>query len=1423
MMANNVINGQIILEEEYDETYEPTENEVYEYAQLIGIDPQTEKSLLWIAREGIVAPLPTDWKPCQDSQGDIYYFNFGTGESVWDHPCDEYYRTMVLEERAKKKKMGSGAKKDKKKDKKENKKAKTLDPPSKQKGGLGLSPLKGEGPLGSLGSLAPLKSASPAPLGTSMNSSLGGSSFGVDSLGGSLGGSLGVPKSSLGGTGGSRFSSSLTSNPFQQKVLGNIKNIDEETKIALKQDSMESSNEHDPVIINLNTSLGDNINLNLMADSDSEEDLQFQSPDSKKATFDFGAHDIAALGYEESDIEESSNLKQPNTPSISDMDDGEEVDFGINPTLSDKLEGMSADTAELQVSHNDDDRGMRAKIQAEAAERYRIILSACVEVSRFDFFFFLRRAASLKGDSTVEQEQEKLVDEAAKTLKHLRETMEIEIEEAKQKLQKEKQESLDKLRHKLELEEENEEDRLKDEHDAVMKTLGAQAKEDALEEEAMLQEGKQDAMRKLRQEIQREQDEEETRLRKEKQESIYHITDELEEEQEQIELNLHQEQQKSLKNLRVKLAAEYEEKKKEFDEGHRVSLEEIKEKLDKGRDLTIDKIQQENEYELQQKKNELIEKHEKAMEDVLSELDQVQTVELDDNHKALSRARASFDEQMDSLDAEMQDDFLKKKTDLESKYDKHLESVKTECEKKLFRLKQEWKEQAKQYELTEQWDEEKENLIKEHDEIMSELRNECEAKRKMLQEDWESLSSNLTAEKGELDKQRKDQDKLRKQLLNDKQELEEQASEMEVKRRLKELTVERENVIKQNIAEPAKLAETTSELKELEARLNQSKKDVQKLEKLKTKLRDEIDKLTETKDQLQSSIEDMRSRYQKMQQNYKRQEQEFNEIKKKQDLLEAKLDEMNVDIDLDDTLVDEEDEHAIPVGKHSIKARSTGGRNNKKEVLYLEDLEPKGVSAARRDNREPSKLGKTQRKGPTLSDSELSDSPGEISPLAHSRNAALNKQMWQPHTSKAHSSKTYQIDLSSDESSQDELQQNLLLLQKQAEYRNAPLDSSRTRTNDDDDMPLSLSRDLKKRLVAESDAISKAKRFLRRHKKSVQKRQAALTQARSEWNHDVTTNINRGKPVSSKNATFLEDVKSKLEEEEAELTIVVDNMNVGQELLRQKEERLKILENALLGGLSTTASESDDLPMDHLYRLPRDKYLPHRTTRKTLDDEDSSGFSSSDYGDVGTKGRDVRMSRGAKGLRFANPTKSHNIDDVQSSLSTINTDLARILALLQSQALQRPSLSTRPVYASPEQQPAIFAQTTRLPSSGYTTAPVEHAQTSRPEMNGYHQSLYKPQETAESVLERKWQSYFGGHSRDSPSSLSLGATLQGHITPSTGPGIMKERLTDWTSEGQLNVAERLQNHADWLKNFRREMGLESPGQSSRVSMATTAR
>lgn len=37
--------------------------EVYEYAQIIGLDPNVEPHLMWIAKEGINAPLPENWKP----------------------------------------------------------------------------------------------------------------------------------------------------------------------------------------------------------------------------------------------------------------------------------------------------------------------------------------------------------------------------------------------------------------------------------------------------------------------------------------------------------------------------------------------------------------------------------------------------------------------------------------------------------------------------------------------------------------------------------------------------------------------------------------------------------------------------------------------------------------------------------------------------------------------------------------------------------------------------------------------------------------------------------------------------------------------------------------------------------------------------------------------------------------------------------------------------------------------------------------------------------------------------------------------------------------------------------------------------------------------------------------------------------------
>jgi hypothetical protein len=46
----------------------------------------------------VQAPLPENWKPCKTTDTEeIYYFNFTTGESTWDHPCDEYYKRQYEE------------------------------------------------------------------------------------------------------------------------------------------------------------------------------------------------------------------------------------------------------------------------------------------------------------------------------------------------------------------------------------------------------------------------------------------------------------------------------------------------------------------------------------------------------------------------------------------------------------------------------------------------------------------------------------------------------------------------------------------------------------------------------------------------------------------------------------------------------------------------------------------------------------------------------------------------------------------------------------------------------------------------------------------------------------------------------------------------------------------------------------------------------------------------------------------------------------------------------------------------------------------------------------------------------------------------------------------------------------------------------
>ena len=62
------------------------------------MEPDAHNALLWIAREALKADLPPDWKLCQTPDKDPFYFNFASGQSSWEHPCDDIYKQLFANE-----------------------------------------------------------------------------------------------------------------------------------------------------------------------------------------------------------------------------------------------------------------------------------------------------------------------------------------------------------------------------------------------------------------------------------------------------------------------------------------------------------------------------------------------------------------------------------------------------------------------------------------------------------------------------------------------------------------------------------------------------------------------------------------------------------------------------------------------------------------------------------------------------------------------------------------------------------------------------------------------------------------------------------------------------------------------------------------------------------------------------------------------------------------------------------------------------------------------------------------------------------------------------------------------------------------------------------------------------------------------------
>ena len=71
------------------------------------MDLEEDADLLYIAEEGLKAPVPEPWKAFSNEQEEIYYTNTITNQVIFDHPLDEVYRKKFQD--AKMRKTGGPA------------------------------------------------------------------------------------------------------------------------------------------------------------------------------------------------------------------------------------------------------------------------------------------------------------------------------------------------------------------------------------------------------------------------------------------------------------------------------------------------------------------------------------------------------------------------------------------------------------------------------------------------------------------------------------------------------------------------------------------------------------------------------------------------------------------------------------------------------------------------------------------------------------------------------------------------------------------------------------------------------------------------------------------------------------------------------------------------------------------------------------------------------------------------------------------------------------------------------------------------------------------------------------------------------------------------------------------------------------------
>nr|ANN83892.1 Cep164 [Patiria miniata] len=1516
-----MMGDQLILEEDYDENYLATEEEIVEYAQVIGIDVDKEKDLMWIAREGISAPLPNDWKPCQDTTGgDIYYFNFTSGESTWDHPCDEFYRKMVNEEREKKKLGGGGApgggggggsgKKEKKKKDKTEKKGKEKKDAGKKLGGS-LGPLKGESTLGStLGGTGTLGSTK----GTGQLNPLGS----LKGAGSTLGSTLGKSGVGLGGTSdSSRFLKGSAANPKKNTAMS-LKGAREENIQMMPDFSDEDSG---TPRLNLNLDLQDIGGLEYDEESDSSE-IKLKGvevSDDDDDDEDFGidtkfsdrlglmdADDLMPAIAEEPEPIKSRFLKSNKKEEVSKKDDAKE-DQPVAAKQPEKRQPAASLTPTVKVTSVLDTPTPAAAAAETKPEPESIRREAEPEI---DLRALAEKREKLEKDEEEkiqkeveenlakkrEEHQKDLAGQEAKlrqdhetSLAHMRKRLEKELEDAKLELLEDKEDRMRTMKEEMEQAEEEEAEKVQKERDKNIGDLRKKLKEDTEEEEAMLMEGKSDAMRKLRETIRKEQEEQEDKLRADMDKALKTLREEVRDLQENETAKLEEEKKKMMDAIKKEVTEMEERERKELQDKSKKVLDDLRHKLESEERSSLSDLQKTQDVELEKKTKEMKHKHEREMDDLRARL---QEAHAEEKHREEDKLRISREKHsaVQEMEGDMENVLKERKQEVKEDQRKELEKMRREHESNLKKTKREMEELEKKEKSTlqSQWEAEKEQLTKDFELEMRDIQREYERRREELQRSQEEQEGALNEAREAIEECRKETEEARKALEKEEGKLRKRREKLEADK--ERLGREQHEMLAGQAAkmDPEAVKKIQAERQELLESIQEERMRVKHLEKEKDELLAAVKRL---KQQAKTSP---------------RMPQRMAE----EDRLDA----------------DEPYTNGHHYSEDGSAPRTAGLRVPKTpsaDALDLEELSQPTPSPSKgvRQMVHPRDLLRT----PAEREDYLLGSDDDYQ--APTRRHASDRNSRGRHGSDRSPRYTRggsDIDISG-------LPEYRSRKPRRQAWGRYATDSDESEDFTEVEIRQRMHQiDTQSRLLEENGAIRRAGEFLRRQRQVLRQRQRALNDARQEWRRDLRRQQTTG--LSPAGASILEDVRLGLEREALELDKAMVDMSTGRRLVREKASGIKKLETSMQDGVS--GSELDvNFPQLSVPSLPSDSSSASNTSMSDIEEKSSKLGTSPENQATALLAQLQQMLQNQQRVSSTsvpshnpapgstNPPTGTAADPVVSSLNVINQQLSNVMGLLQQQSqnmspstgdnlrtnVPKPS-STASAQPFPTHAGTRHAGTHHAPAGTHATAPPEsrlqeprmppshHASgqashnalpahiapqwshsgpsPSYQDANGYGTipttdytgysgpvggsyprtiptSSYPlglssrigapnrvvpnvkfdvsslrtsaPRETAEQALERKWKTYFGGHSMSSDTSsasrpgvpnLSLGKpTFGGYVSArdqlrafrqSAQPSPSHALPNEMSFSASSTTEAKLQQMSDWVKDFRRD-------------------